>query len=120
MSCDQALLCSISSTLGYWSLVHLFPSQSLCVCVCVCVCVISPHAVCVCVCVSPFVTQYEKGAFKESSKRRSKAGTSGNPQRKVGAHRHAGIWAGLPLGQTQCASILVLVQMGMGHENHEL
>ena len=37
MPCDHcALLCSVSSALGYWLLVHCFPHK---VCVCLCVCV---------------------------------------------------------------------------------
>ena len=50
---DQcALRWSVSSTLGYWSLVQWFPSRSVCVCVCVCACV------CVCVCVCDIRLQY--------------------------------------------------------------
>ena len=36
---DLAPLCSVSSALGLWSLVHLFPSRSVCVCMCACACV---------------------------------------------------------------------------------
>ena len=35
MPCHQrALLCFVSSTVGYWSLLHWFPSRSVCLWVC--------------------------------------------------------------------------------------
>ena len=49
MSCDHHALLRHT---GFWSLVHLFPSRSVCVCVCLCACV----RVCACVCCSSSCT----------------------------------------------------------------